>query len=619
MEYSENYDFALPTAEDDTLADIGVISENFKTVDRVMKKNENLRVELTKFEGETMDAVGRLNTKDADLQSQINMLSGVDMSEFQSQLDNKSDATNLVNGSAEGSLRGIGAKAEGDGYTIGTYAVATGFDTKASGPASHAEGRNTTASDYYSHAEGHSTTASGECSHAEGDETKASGHFSHAEGYSTEASGGCSHAEGNKTIASGGWSHAEGYLTEANGNYSHAEGEETIAGSHHQHVQGRFNIADNDDKYSHIVGNGSDYETCSNAHTLDWDGNAWFAGDVYVGGTSQDDENAIKLTDISNTTADLQSQIDEKLNNLSLGIASDGLIYLFVNGSPVGAGIPQGVSGDVFGYVDENNTIVLTGNLADGTYNIKYEMEDDSTVDIGELVIDTNTYYSVSNNLTNCTNGNSATQVIGNESYSATISANDGYSISSIVATMGGTDITSSAVSGDTISIAKVTGNIVITAVAEETVVEVINQIPISTDADGNLFVGTNGEAGYKTGYRMSLSSGNETAAEGYECTGFIPVKQGDVVRIKNISVTSENSTNAIFYNSEKQTYSTASTQGATLYNIFVTNGTENNGVYTATFSSNIHSAIDDNLAYIRIGSKEITNDSILTVNQEIV
>lgn len=39
----------------------------------------------------------------------------------------------------------------------------------------------------------------------------------------------------------------------------------------------------------------------------------------------------------------------------------------------------------VFGYVDENNNIILSGNLADGNYSIKYEMEDGSTVDIGQL------------------------------------------------------------------------------------------------------------------------------------------------------------------------------------------------------------------------------------------
>lgn len=87
MKYSKNYGFALPTYEDEDLADIGVISLNFKTVDEVMKKNEDLGVELNKFEAETLDAVGRLNTKDADLQSQIDALGGVDVSELQAQID----------------------------------------------------------------------------------------------------------------------------------------------------------------------------------------------------------------------------------------------------------------------------------------------------------------------------------------------------------------------------------------------------------------------------------------------------------------------------------------------------------------------------------------------------
>ena len=92
------------------------------------------------------------------------------------------------------------------------------------------------------------------------------------------------------------------------------------------------------------------------------------------------------MSKIAKSAADM-IDVDGSLRGLSLGIASDGLIYLFVNGQPVGAGIPQGQSGEVFGYVDENNTIVLTGALADGTYNIKYEMDDGSTVDIGGLTL----------------------------------------------------------------------------------------------------------------------------------------------------------------------------------------------------------------------------------------
>jgi hypothetical protein len=50
-------------------------------------------------------------------------------------------------------------------------------------------------------------------------------------------------------------------------------------------------------KYAHIVGNGTSRAERSNAHTLDWDGNAWYQGDVYVGSTSgkNKDEGSKKL------------------------------------------------------------------------------------------------------------------------------------------------------------------------------------------------------------------------------------------------------------------------------------------------------------------------------------
>ena len=40
----------------------------------------------------------------------------------------------------------------------------------------------------------------------------------------------------------------------------------------------------------------------------------------------------------------------------------------------------------IFGYVDENNNIIVSGNLADGSYSVKYETENE-TIDIGDLVI----------------------------------------------------------------------------------------------------------------------------------------------------------------------------------------------------------------------------------------
>lgn len=113
----------------------------------------------------------------------------------------------------------------------------------------------------------------------------ADGEHSHAEGTGTVATGMHAHAEGTSTSATSQAAHAEGCLTQANFFASHAEGWQTIANGYVQHVQGQYNISDTN--LAHIVGNGESDSARSNAHTLDWDGNAWFAGDVYVGGTRQ--------------------------------------------------------------------------------------------------------------------------------------------------------------------------------------------------------------------------------------------------------------------------------------------------------------------------------------------
>lgn len=109
---------------------------------------------------------------------------------------------------------------------------------------------------------------------------RASGTYSHAEGSITTASGNSSHAEGATTTASGNRSHAEGESTEARGTCSHAEGYGTCAFSDYQHVQGKYSIKDTINQYIHIVGNGISDKKRSNAHTIDWSGNAWFAGKV---------------------------------------------------------------------------------------------------------------------------------------------------------------------------------------------------------------------------------------------------------------------------------------------------------------------------------------------------
>lgn len=163
-----------------------------------------------------------------------------------------------------------------------------GGNTIALGDSSHAEGCQTTALGDYSHAEGAYTDALGDYSHAEGYASHAERDYSHAEGSNNYAKGICSHVEGSGSHAEGTSSHAEGSCTYALGYGSHSEGKNTKASSESQHVQGKYNIEDTANKYAHIVGNGTDNSTRSNAHTLDWNGNGWYAGDVYVKGDNQD-------------------------------------------------------------------------------------------------------------------------------------------------------------------------------------------------------------------------------------------------------------------------------------------------------------------------------------------
>jgi hypothetical protein len=113
------------------------------------------------------------------------------------------------------------------------------------------------------------------------------GAFAH--GLISHATGIYAHAEGNGSLASGAYSHSEGHGAESRGVFSHAEGKETIAASDYQHVEGKHNIADSNSLYAHILGNGTGYSSRSNAYTIDWDGNGWYAGTVKIGGTSYAD------------------------------------------------------------------------------------------------------------------------------------------------------------------------------------------------------------------------------------------------------------------------------------------------------------------------------------------
>lgn len=151
-------------------------------------------------------------------------------------------------------------------------------------------GYNNVANNDFSTALGVNTSATAPATLAHGGHCVASANYSHAEGYKTESSGMYSHSEGIMTLATGQGTHAEGFYTVASGLRSHAEGSYTLASSQYQHVEGKFNVEDKDNKYAHIVGNGTSKTARKNAHTLDWNGNAWYAGKLSQEGTPTEDK-----------------------------------------------------------------------------------------------------------------------------------------------------------------------------------------------------------------------------------------------------------------------------------------------------------------------------------------
>lgn len=253
--------------------------------------------------------------------------------------------------------------------TIGEYSVAIGKTVEASGGCSYAEGKN--------------TTASGWSSHAEGEETKAKGQTSHAEGDNSIAEGISSHAEGSYAVASGITSHAEGEGTKAYGKSSHAEGSFTTASSNYQHVQGKYNIEDKSNKYAHIVGNGKSGMERSNAHTLDWKGNAWFAGRVE--GTNLPYVVSSKvLTTVPASDIKLNDEIT--VNNISIN--KDRKYYIEFLGSKNLCNVVISEIGNQFTCVIGNYGIqgmIFSSNLMLGVYKMS---ADDTAIDtFTDLVI----------------------------------------------------------------------------------------------------------------------------------------------------------------------------------------------------------------------------------------
>lgn len=126
------------------------------------------------------------------------------------------------------------------------------------------------------------------------------------------------------------------------------------------------------------------------------------------------------------------------------------------------------------------------------------------------------------------------------------------------------------------------------------------NVLPLAINSDTTPYVGTNGEKGYKTGYRIS-SSGAEKASDINCCSGFIACKPGDTVYIKNIATETSGYSVQYFYNSSFGKV-----------NNVVNDLTLENDVYSFTVPAN------SGIEYVRLTVGTIDDTTIVTVNEEI-
>ena len=122
--------------------------------------------------------------------------------------------------------------------------------------------------------------------------TRQSGCANYAESYFGSQDGCGGTLTGKYGRTSGAYNVARGYACEARGRYTIADGSHGNVSGRPQETFGQFNIPDDTQKYMAIGGNGTDNEHRSNAYMLDYDGNAYYSGNVKIGGTPMDDNDA---------------------------------------------------------------------------------------------------------------------------------------------------------------------------------------------------------------------------------------------------------------------------------------------------------------------------------------
>ena len=117
--------------------------------------------------------------------------------------------------------------------------------------------------------------------------------------------------------------------------------------------------------------------------------------------------------------------------------------------------------------------------------------------------------FAIQNMLTNVTTDNPTAMVISGAAYHAVLTPDSGTEMSTVTVTMGGADITATAYASGTVTIASVTGDVVITAAAQSVIDTVTPEL-----IDGYI----------------SPTTGTIGGTSSYRHTAVIPVREGDKV-----------------------------------------------------------------------------------------
>ena len=249
-------------------------------------------------------------------------------------------------------------------------------------------------------------------------------------------------------------------------------------------------------------------------------------------------------------------------------------------------------------------------------YSFCYGAGYDRVISIGGTI-----YHTVTTNLTHCSIDNINIAIEDNASYTATITPDNKYNIGNITITMGGIDITNQAISGTTININNVNGDIIITAIATK-IYNYTNLVPTAINASGV-------SAPYEDNKSIN-SSGSATDYNGFTLTGFIPLASNNtnhIYRIGGTGITwnaSDEYSRIAWYDSNYTLLKSvipAKRVGSSVYYPSAINTEGDLAVIALNVTNSqgqVVSNVPTNAAYFRVAAKGTGANLIITLDQII-